>query len=87
MQVNGYIGEAVDIETLKSNFSIIGVFLTFALLTTNLIIHEMEEGKYKRQSQQLIKYNKDILNSSKDELLAEYPYFYVVPFSILRESE
>jgi len=73
LQVNGYIGEAVDIETLKSNFSIIGVFLTFALLTTNLIIHEMEEGKYKRQSQQLIKYNKDILiNGLAESLGKEY---------------
>ncbi|AWI33517.1 peptidoglycan bridge formation glycyltransferase FemA/FemB family protein [Helicobacter apodemus] len=30
--------------------------------------------------------NKDILNSSKEELLAEYPYFYVLPFKCLGEK-
>jgi hypothetical protein len=27
--------------------------------------------------------NKDILNSTKEILLNEYPYFYTVPFSVL----
>lgn len=31
--------------------------------------------------------NQKILNAEASELLREYPYFYVVPFSILRESE
>ncbi|WP_273213591.1 peptidoglycan bridge formation glycyltransferase FemA/FemB family protein [Helicobacter rodentium] len=31
--------------------------------------------------------NQDILNAKASELLREYPYFYVVPFSALKESE
>lgn len=71
LQANGYIGKAVDVQAMKDIFSIAGVVLTFLLLTTNMIIHEIEEGKYKRQSQQLIKYNKDILLNTLSEYLGK----------------
>ena len=73
LQQIGIIGTAVPIQGLKDLCSLLGILFTFALLTTNLIIHEMEEGKYRRQSQQLIKYNKDILvNTLSDCLGKEY---------------
>lgn len=68
LQLAGYIGQAVNIDKLKNWCSLIGVILTFALITVNLIAHEMEEEKYKRQSKQLLKYTKDILLNT----LAEY---------------
>lgn len=71
LQVGGYIGPNVDIGQLK-NFSIVlSVFLTFILLTVNLIISEIEENKYKKQARQLIKYNKDILVSTLSEYVGK----------------
>lgn len=68
LQKEGYIGENIDIEFVKNCFVIAGIALTFILLTVNLIMREISEEKYKKQSQQLIKYNKDILINA----LAEY---------------
>lgn len=71
LQAAGYIGEAVNIQNTKDICSIIGVVSTFLFLTTGMISHELEEQKYKRQSQQLIKYNKDILINALSEYLGK----------------
>lgn len=68
LQAKGYIGAAINIQNVKDTCSILGVVMTFLLLTRNVIKHEVEENKYRCQSRQLIKYNKDILINA----LAEY---------------
>jgi len=73
LQENKYIGSAVNIQYLKDSCSIIGIFMTFILLTSNVIIHEIEEERYKNQAKQLLKYNKDIfINALSEYLGREY---------------
>ena len=71
LQKAGYIGNAIDVQNLKNICSVLGVILTFLLLTKNLISHEIEEEKYKKQAKQLLKYNKDILVSALSEYLGK----------------
>lgn len=60
-QKRGYIGKNVDIECLKLIFFIASIFLTFALLTVNIILSEVRENIYRRQAAELIKYTKEIV--------------------------
>lgn len=69
LQKNQYIGSAVNIQNIKDWCSIIGLVLTFIFLTISLIIHEIEEERYKTQSKQLLKYNKDIFTNAITEYL------------------
>lgn len=71
LQKQGYIGSAVNIQVVKDVCSMLGIFTTFIFLTSNVIIHEIEEDKYKTQAKQLIKYNKDILTSALSEYLGK----------------
>lgn len=69
LQKAGYIGNAVNISKCKDVCTIISILLTFVLLTANLIIHEINEEKYRNQAQQLLKFNKDILVKTLSEHL------------------
>lgn len=73
LQKNQYIGSAVNVKIIKDWCSIIAAIISFILLTSNLIFHEFEEERYKKQAKQLLKYNKDIfINAVTEYLGREY---------------
>jgi len=56
-----YIGANVNDEYVKTVFTVLGIFLTFALLTANLIIVETRENIHRKQATELMKYTKEIM--------------------------
>lgn len=73
IQDRQYLGKNVDVEMLKVFFSFLGIFLTFLLLTINIIKSQMREKKYHKQASDLIKYTKEIMVSAMaDQLNINY---------------
>lgn len=60
-QSKKYIGVSIDVEMIKMLFFLASILLTFGLLTFNLIVSELNESKFRKQSSDLIKYTKEIM--------------------------
>lgn len=73
IQDRQYLGKNVNVEILKVLFSVLGIFLTFLLLTINIIKSQVREKKYHKQASDLIKYTKEIMVSAMaDQLNIKY---------------
>lgn len=70
-QENRYIGENVNIELIKNILTLICVLSTFILLTRNLIIAELNEVRFRRQSTDLIRYTKEIMTTTLARVLGK----------------
>ena len=69
LKENGYIGAKVDISLVKDISAIMGVLLTFILLTVPYIRVKADEQRYHQQRDQLIKNNKSTFLSVMSNIL------------------
>ncbi len=67
LQVNGYIGENINIPRVKDFCLILSIVLTFSLLTYNIIKAEAEKNYYLEQRNKLLGFNKSIFISALEK--------------------
>ena len=60
LQEKQYIGAQIPVALVKECFALLGVVLTFLLLTCPLIVAQLNERKYHLQRDRLIKNNKEL---------------------------
>lgn len=69
LQNNGYIGQKINLDVFRNCMNVVAIFSTFAFLTIPLIKYELQRDDYVKQRDSLLKYYKDIFETTlKNEL-------------------